>query len=397
MRKQAAALRWVYLALGTVALLFAGILYAWSILKTPLAAEFNWSASALSVNFMLTMCCFCVGGMLGGFLTKRLGLRFACLIGACLAGSGFLLASRMGNSIGMLYLGYGVLAGLGIGIAYNCIISTINGWFPDKKGLATGVLMMGFGASTLVLGSAADAMIRNPAFGWRGAFRIIGVSLGIVLALVAFVFRKAPESAPVARNDHPREARDFTTAEMLKTAAFWKALIMIVFLAAGGNAVISIAKDLAVSVGLASAAATVLVGILSVCNGFGRILTGAAFDRFGLRRTMIAAGVLAVLASATVLSAILWRSPVLIITGLCLTGLSYGTCPTIGSAFTSSAFGVKNFPMNFAVMNCNLIFASFIAAGANVINASAGGYVAGFSLLFALSAAALLLGCSMKS
>ena len=102
MRKQAAALRWVYLALGTVALLFAGILYAWSILKTPLAAEFNWSASALSVNFMLTMCCFCVGGMLGGFLTKRLGLRFACLIGACLAGSGFLLASRMGNSIGML-------------------------------------------------------------------------------------------------------------------------------------------------------------------------------------------------------------------------------------------------------------------------------------------------------
>ena len=256
---------------------------------------------------------------------------------------------------------------------------------------------MGFGASTLVLGSAADAMIRNPAFGWRGAFRIIGVSLGIVLALVAFVFRKAPESAPVARNDHPREARDFTTAEMLKTAAFWKALFMIIFLAAGGNAVISIAKDLAVSVGLASAAATVLVGILSVCNGFGRILTGAAFDRFGLRRTMIAAGVLAVLASATVLSAILWRSPVLIITGLCLTGLSYGTCPTIGSAFTSSAFGAKNFPMNFAVMNCNLIFASFIAAGANVINASAGGYVAGFSLLFALSAAALLLGCSMKS
>ena len=337
---------------------------------------------------MLTMCCFCVGGMLGGFFTKRLGLRIACLVGACLAGSGFLLASRMSGGVGMLYLSYGVLAGLGIGVAYNCIISTINGWFPDKKGLATGVLMMGFGASTLVLGSAADAMIRNPAFGWRGAFRIIGVSLGIVLALVAFVFRKAPESAPVARNDHPREARDFTTAEMLKTAAFWKALIMIVFLAAGGNAV---------SVGLASAAATVLVGVLSVCNGFGRILTGAAFDRLGLRRTMIAAGGLAVLASGTVLSAILGRSPVLIITGLCLTGLSYGTCPTIGSAFTSSAFGVKNFPMNFAVMNCNLIFASFIAAGANVINASAGGYVAGFSLLFALSAAALLLGCSMKS
>ena len=134
-----------------------------------------------------------------------------------------------------------------------------------------------------------------------------------------------------------------------------------------------------------------MVGILSVCNGFGRILTGAAFDRFGLRRTMIAAGALAVLASGTVLTAIILRSPVLIVAGLCLTGLSYGTCPTIGSAFTSNSFGTKCFPMNFAVMNCNLIFASFLAAGANVINASAGGYGTGFSLLFALSVSALLL------
>ena len=138
-----------------------------------------------------------------------------------------------------------------IGIAYNCIISTINGWFPDKKGLATGVLMMGFGASTLVLGSAADVMILNPALGWRGAFRIIGVSLGVVLALAAFLLRKAPETERLRPDNSSRDTRDFTTAEMLKTAAFWKALVMIVFLAAGGNAVFSVAKELAVSVGLA--------------------------------------------------------------------------------------------------------------------------------------------------
>lgn len=78
--------RWLYLILGTASLLFAGIIYGWSILKAPLAAEFGWSASALSLNFTLTMCFFCLGGMLGGILMKKLGFRLACLISAILCG-----------------------------------------------------------------------------------------------------------------------------------------------------------------------------------------------------------------------------------------------------------------------------------------------------------------------
>lgn len=188
--------RWVYLIVGTLALLFAGVIYAWSILKAPLAAEFGWEASALSLNFTLTMCFFCVGGM----------------------------------------------------------------------------------------------------------------------------------------------------------------------------------------VGVAAGAATVLVGILSVCNGLGRVITGAVFDRFGRRTTMIAANLMAICAAGITLVAVLSHSAALGVIGLCLTGLSYGTCPTISSAFTSEVFGTKYFPMNFAVMNCNLIFASFIATGVSLINTAAGGYSAGFIL-----------------
>ena len=396
MNKNRSHLRWLYLVLGTAALLFAGVIYAWSILKAPLAAEFGWTPSALSLNFTLTMCCFCLGGMLGGFLNRRLGLRVACIISACLSSAGFLISSGMQGSIGLLYFSYGMMAGLGIGIAYNCIISTVNAWFPDKKGLASGVLMMGFGASALVIGSAADSIINSPSLGWRGAFRIIGVALGVVLLLAALILKKAPEAAPAEKSNAMEETADLTTAQMLRTVTFWKGMLVLIFLAAVGNTVISMAKDLALSVGLAAGAATTLVGVLSVCNGLGRVITGAVFDRFGRRTTMISANIMTICAAGITLLSILTGSAALGVAGLCLTGISYGTCPTISSAFTSEVFGTKYFPMNFAVMNCNLIPASFIATGASLINTVSGGYAAAFILLLSLSVVALLLNVSIR-
>ncbi len=397
MEKTQSGIRWLYLVLGTVTLLVAGVIYAWSILKAPLAAEFGWTASALSINFTLTMCSFCFGGMLGGFLNRRLGLRIACIFSAVLSASGFLIASGMGARIGTLYVSYGIMAGLGIGIAYNCIISTVNAWFPDKKGLCSGVLMMGFGASALVIGSAAEAMIANPALGWRSVFRVIGIALGVILLLAALILRKVPETDPSQKGGAAAsEPESVTTAEMLKKATFWKGFLFLVFLAAVGNTVISVAKDLALSVGLAAGAATVLVGVLSVCNGLGRVITGAVFDRFGRRTTMMAANITAICAAGIVLLSILTHSAALGVVGLCLTGISYGTCPTISSAFTSEVFGPRYFPMNFALMTCNLIFASFVATGASLINAATGGYSMSFIVLLVLSAAAMLLNISIR-
>ena len=392
------SVRWLYLVLGTAALLFAGIIYGWSILKAPLASEFGWTASALSLNFTITMCFFCFGGMLGGVLMKKLGFKISCLISALLASAGFLLSGAMKGNITVLYLSYGIISGLGIGIAYNSIISTVSAWFLDKKGVCSGVLMMGFGASALVLGSVADALIGNPAFGWRLAYRVIGIALGVVLLVSALVLKKPEEEAakPAAKQKQQISGKDCTTAEMLKSITFWKAFLCVIFLAAVGNTVISMAKDLAVSVGIAASAATLLVGILSVCNGLGRVITGIVFDRVGRRTTMLAANICAITAAAITLLAVGTHSPVLCVVGLCLTGISYGTCPTISSAFTSEVFGTKYFSMNFPVMNCNLIFASFIATGTSLISGATGGYAAAFVVLLALSVVALLLNLSLR-
>ena len=177
------SVRWLYLVLGTASLLFGGIVYAWSILKAPLAAEFGWSDSSLSLNFTLTMCFFCIGGMAGGALLKKIGFKLSCIISAVLSAAGFILAGGMSGGIAMLYISYGLLAGLGIGIAYNCIISTVSAWFADKKGLCSGVLMMGFGASALILGSLADALISNESFGWRMVFYMLGAALGVMFLI----------------------------------------------------------------------------------------------------------------------------------------------------------------------------------------------------------------------
>lgn len=395
--------RWLVLVLSVLAMLFAGIIYAWSILKVPFESEFGWKAEQLSLNFTLTMCFFCVGGLLGSFLSRKIGVKLASLVSAILAGSGMALTGFLdGSNVVMLYLTYAVMAGLGIGIAYNVVISTVSGWFPDKKGFCIGCLMMGFGASTLILGNLADVAFKS-GLGVRGTYIILGVSLFVVLGFIS-LFLKRPEAdtvLPVSKkktrsNTEIFESKDYTTMGMLKRFSFWRAFVLLAFATAVGNSVISFARDLALSVGAKVTLATTLVGVLAVCNGLGRIITGAMFDFFGRKKTMIIATVLTIVAAGTTLLSVVTGSLPICIIGLCLTGLSYGSCPTMVTSFVSSFYGQKHFATNFSIMNCNLICASFIATACSSLLESFGGYTAPFILLLALGFIAFFLNLSLK-
>ena len=397
-------IRWLYLAVGVIALLFAGIIYGWSILKAPLAADFGWTADQLALNFTLTMCFFCLGGIAGGVLAKRLGICPSLILAGVLSCLGFFLTARLdGGSVAMLYVSYGLLAGLGIGIAYNVIISTVNAWFPDKKGTCSGALMMGFGASALVVGNTMSALMENPAIGWRTAFIGLGVVLGVILLATGLIIQLPPAGLelpkPAQKSGEASEdfeARDYTPGEMIRRFTFWRAFVCIVFLAAVGNTVISFARDLSISVGAEAGLATTLVGVLSVCNGLGRIATGAIFDKLGRRKTMLLANIVAIAAAGVTLLSVFTGSVPLCVAGLCVTGFSYGSCPTISSAFVSAFYGTKHFSMNFSIMNFNLMGASLLATVSSMLFTSSGGYVAPFILLLALSAVALVLNLSIK-
>lgn len=395
--------RWLVLGFSVLAMLFAGIIYAWSILKIPFVTDFGWGAQQLSLNFTLTMCSFCLGGLLGSFAGRKIGVTLTTVISAVLAGSGMALTGLLKeNNIVLLYFTYAILAGLGIGIAYNVIISTVTAWFPDKKGLCTGCLMMGFGASSLILGNVADLLFKSP-LKRSGTYIVLGIALFVVL-IIASAFLKRPSAdiiLPASKKksgnfDEDFEQTDYNTTAMLKRFSFWRAFVLLAFATAVGNSVISFARDLAVSVGAIDTLATTLVGVLAICNGLGRILTGALFDALGRKRTMLIATLLTIVAAITTLVSVLTSSVVVCVIGLCLTGLSYGSCPTMVTSFTSAFYGQKHFATNFSIMNCNLICASFIATACSSLQITFDGYTVPFVLLLGLAFVAFILNLTIK-
>ena len=395
--------RWFYLAVGVIAMLFAGILYAWSILKSPLAAEFSWGASELALNFTLAMSFFCIGGLVGAKISGKSGPMIALITSGVLSAAGFILTACIKSpSVWMLYVTYGVLAGLGIGIAYNVVIGTVSAWFPDKKGLCSGCLMMGFGASALILGNVANSLF-NTSLGWRTTYVILGIAICVVIVVAALILKKpsADVTFPNVSNKKAAkgedfEKRDFTTTQMLCRPSFWMAFISISFLAAVGSSVISFAKDLALSVSAPESLAVSLVGALSVCNGIGRILTGAVFDAIGRRKTMLLANVMTIVAAGITLLAVSVGSLPLCIAGLCLTGISYGSCPTITAACTSSFYGMKYFSSNMAIMTFTVMAGSLIATVSNKVLELTGGYTATFAMLLSLTFVALVVNLFIK-
>lgn len=262
--------------------------------------------------------------------------------------------------------------------------------------------MMGFGASALILGNVANSLF-NSSVGWRTTYVILGIAICIVLVLAGLLLRKPDAQtvlpAPKANKGagaEDFEPADYASAQMLRRPSFWMAFICISFLAAVGSSVISFAKDLALSVNAPESLAVTLVGVLSVCNGFGRILTGALFDSIGRRKTMLYSNVLTICAAGVTLLSVSIGSLPLCIAGLCLTGMSYGSCPTITAAFTSSFFGMKYFSTNMALMTFTVMGGSLIATVSNKVLEATGGYNATFLMLLSLTFVSLILNVFIR-
>lgn len=393
--------RWPRLLIGATMMLFAGVIYAWSILKTPLSEEFGWSASALALNFTLTLSFFCTGGLVGSLLTKRMAPRWALLLAAALVLLGFYLSSRLSGSVLMLYLSYGCFAGLGIGIVYNVVISATNAWFPDQKGLCSGVLMMCFGISSLLLGKVAEALFASA--GWRTTYLILGIGIAVILAVFGFGVRPPEQGTalPAPKKvrggaDESFEARDYSTSEMVRRFPFWRFFMFSILTSAVGSSVISFARDLALSVGAAASLATTLVGVLSLCNGLGRVLCGVIFDALGRKKTMVLANLITIAAPLLVLIAVSAKSLPLCIAGLCMTGIAYGCSPTISSAFISAFYGTKHFSSNFSLANMMLVPSAFVATLSNTLLVSTGGFTAPFVMLLIFASLAMGLNLSIR-
>ena len=395
-------LRWLYLAVGTIALLFVGIVYAWSILKAPLADEFDWSPAQLSLNFTIMMAFFCIGSLLGSIVKKRIGLKLTLICAAFIGGCGIGLSSVITSSnILTLYIFYGLFGGFGIGIVYNTVLASVNAWFPDKKGLCSGILLMAFGASSLIMGSIADKLFQNPKIGWRNTYLILAGAIFVVIFIAAFLIkeRQIEEQRSIEEKKDVNsdiKTMPLKTIEMIKRPAFWIAFCVVFLLSCVGNSTTSFAKDLMMSLGSSADTAVLMAGIFAVFNGIGRIIAGALFDKTGCKKGMWGTCAIALLASVVNLFATIFVSVPLCCVGMCLAGLSFGACPVYGTNFTATYYGMENFGTNFAIMNFTPLATSIMATVSNFIFQESGAFVWTFVFILALVVIASILNKFIK-
>lgn len=391
--------RWVYAIVGVIVLLFAGLVYAWSVLSTPIAAEFTgWTKAQLSLTFTLVMILFCIGSLLCGLLAGKLSAKNAVRVSAVLFLAGFFIASRCQSPI-TLYLGFGLLCGLASGLAYNGVMSTMVKWFPDKPGLISGVLLMGFGGGSFLIGKLYQAWTPAGIGGWRTSFVVLGIICCAVLAVCSFFFVApgADFTVPAGKGGRavaaPRE--DIKPAVMLKRPAFWLYYVWAIAVSAAGLALISQASGVVWEASADQTAASVatIVGLISICNAVGRVLFGGMYDKFGRSLSMQLVNGLFILTSVVLLLAMSSRSVAVVIIGFVIGGLAYSGVTPTNSAFCRAYFGPTSYPVNLPLINSNLIFASFGSTISGALYDASGSYSSTFFLIIGLAVAGIL--CSL--
>lgn len=376
--------RWTYILLGVFVMLLAGLIYAWSVFSIPIAREFpQWSKGSLALVFTICMSCFCLGGLLGGILLLRLKARSLIWISAVLLCAGFYLAS-LATSLPGLMLSYGLLCGMGSGLVYNCVISTVSQWFPDKQGLCSGILLMGFGFGSFLIGKVFQGFTPVTIGAWRGSFRILGVIILIVFLAVGAVMTK-PEGSRVMKNQ-TGEGASFTTRQMILEKSFWFYQIWTTMFGGAGLILISHASGIAMEAvpTMTPGTMSTVVGLISIFNGLGRVMFGSLFDRIGRGKTMTLIIGLFLAALGINLAGLLTHSLPVLVGGFIVSGVAYGGITPTNSTFVATFFGRRHFALNFPVLNLNLLISSFSSSLAGSLYDASRSYITSFYLMIGL-------------
>jgi len=358
--------RWLFVVIGLVMNVCLGAVYAYSIFLAPVKNVFNVSASLANLPFMVFLSFFAILMFFGGRIMEKMGPRKLIIIGSIIVGLGWMLSSLAPN-IWILTLTYGVIAGSGVGLVYGCPVATAARWFPDKKGLAVGLMLAGFGGSALITGKLASLMI--PTVGLSNTFLYFGIVFGIILVILGIPFRfpaagwTPPGWKPVAGFV---AAADFMPAEMIKTSTYWGLLFCFMIGSIAGLMAIGISKPVGNEIiKISGDTAATLVGVFACFNAIGRPLFGFITDKLTARyATMINLSII-LLVSILMINAGQGDTNLYVVSfigfWMCLGGWL-----AIAPAATATFFGMKNYARNYGVV--------FFAYG---IGAIIGGIISG--------------------
>lgn len=280
--------RWLIAASAVAIHISIGAAYAYSVYTQPLVEAKGWTVASVTTAFTIMMVLGGGSAALFGKFVERSGPRKSAMLAAILfslgqAGSGFAISL---NSLPLFLLSYGVLSGLGLGIGYIAPVSTLVKWFPDKRGLATGMAVLGFGTGALITAPVAASLIES--VGINSTFYILGVSYFIMMMLGASYIAPPPKdwmpagmkaAVKAGTRKIKKDLRQATAAEAVRTKHFWMLWTMMLINTSAGIMMISVASPMAQNIaGLSAGAAATMVGLMGVFNGGGRLGWAAASD-----------------------------------------------------------------------------------------------------------------------
>lgn len=332
--------RWGIALAGILMQMALGAVYAWSVFRTPLVKAFHWSISQVTMTF--TICILMVGfaAFFGGLWLNRKGPRVVALTAGFLYGLGIFLAGFSANNLLWLYLSYGVIGGIGLGLGYIVPVAVLLKWFPDKRGLITGIAVGGFGAGALVTAPVATRLLQS--VGVLKTFEYLGVAYFFVLIVTGWFMQNPPAGwkpdgwSPTAKQTANRAARDYTFAEALGTWQWWALWLALFLNTTAGISIISQESPMFQEIAKVSAAiAAGMVGVAALGNALGRIFWASVSDGITRRWTFVAMYLLQV--------ALFWLMPT-VHNPTALTALTFVILMCYGGGFgTMPAFAADYF------------------------------------------------------
>lgn len=386
---------WIIVVAAIVIQMCLGAVYAFSVLVPPLEAEFGWSRIQTSPAFTIALLVFALSIIPAGKLQDKRGPRVVATVGGVTLGLGMILSSFT-DSLAWLYVSYGLIGGLGIGLTYVTPITTCVKWFPHKKGLITGIAVFGFGAGSIVFSPLWTYLIE--VIGWSTTFLVTGLLFAALVVPSAQILRNPPSDympphwTPSAT---AKPVKHLGPSAMLRTLPFFLIWASYWFGTTAGLMMIGHAKQAAIELAtLDSVQASLVVSILGVFNASGRIMWGFLGDRFGRENILTLAFVIC--AGGLFLLATVFE-PAIFILGIILVGLSFGGFLALYPALTCDYYGTHDLGVNYG-----LVFTAY-GAGAVLGPIMAGffrtfqdSYVPSFYIAGALALLGIVLALLMK-
>lgn len=391
--------RWLVLINSMGILMCTGAIYAFSVLAGPLSEARGWTMGEVMTAFAINAALGPIPMVLGGFLTDKGWSKWSIMIGAVLFGAGFALTGTA-TSLFQLYLYYGILAGFGQGFAYSgCLSNTIR-FFPDKKGLASGLITAGMGGAAIIAAPIANQLIQargvGTTFVWMGTAYII---IGLVCSLFIKVAPKegiASQSVAKQSTELPKQVVSKNWKEMLQSSSFYLILLMFATGAFSGLMIASNAAAIGqATFGLTAATAAFYVSLYSLSNTLGRVVWGTVSDKLGQSMTInIMYSVIALMFVVLIFV----QSTLGFAIGIIGLGLCFGGVMGVFPSLVMDNFGPKYQGVNYGIVFIGYSTAAFVApkVSAAIAVANNGDYTKAFYVAIAVVAAGLVLNLLYK-